>query len=176
MAKSDIILGENHVEVKGELKVDSISSATLNKRISINSPIDSSVVRFKQTTNRTALTINQSGIDMFGANGTSVVAYFKRVGELYIGGTGNIRATNLFLSGKANIEKIDSSQISLGGTGNGENPQNGKITMLNARGQVVLTIDAASTAKIIVPGIGDLIDVVKKLQERVTRLERRQPR
>ncbi len=175
MAKSDILLNDDHVLVKGELKVDNLSSATVNKPIGINSPVDATVVRFNQSTNTRAITINQSGMQMFGANGSSVVANFKREGSLYVGGTGNIRATDLFLSGKANIEKIDSSQVSLGGTGNRENPQNGKLTMLNARGQVVLTIDARSAAQIIVPGLGDLIDLVKKLQARVTMLERRRP-
>jgi hypothetical protein len=45
--------------------------------------------------------------------------------------------------------------------------------MLNASGQVVLTIDAATTAKIIVPGFGDLIDELKKLKAKVALLERR---
>ena len=39
MAKSDIILDDHHVTVKGELKVDNISSKTVNKPVSINSPL-----------------------------------------------------------------------------------------------------------------------------------------
>jgi hypothetical protein len=172
MAKSDIILNDDHVKVKGELKVDNISSDTLNKPVSINSPLSTKLLTVNQASNRKAIAINQDGINMFDSNGSSVVANFTRAGDLFVGGRGRIIAKDLRLSGKANIEKIESSQISLGGAGNGENSQNGKITMLNAQGQVVITIDAASTAKINVPGIGDLIDVVKKLQERVTLLER----
>jgi hypothetical protein len=173
MAKSDIILNDDHVVVKGELKVDNISSETINKPVTLNSPLNTKVVTVNQVSNKKAITINQNGIDMFDSNGSSVVAQFTRAGSLYVGGSGKVRATDLFLSGKANVEKIDSSQISLGGSGNGENRQNGKITMLNASGQVVLTIDAATTAKIIVPGFGDLIDELKKLKAKVALLERR---
>tara|TARA_R110000744_G_scaffold374709_1_gene487678 strand:- start:3849 stop:4310 length:462 start_codon:yes stop_codon:yes gene_type:complete len=153
MAKSDIILNDDHVLVKGELKVDSIS-----------------MVRINQSPDKKAITVNQNGIDMFGTNGSSIVAHFKREGSLYVGGFGSIRATDLSLSGKATIEKIDSSQISLGGSGRGENPQNGKITMLNVRGEVVLTIDASNAAQIIVPGLGDLISIVKQLKLKVDQL------
>jgi hypothetical protein len=159
MAKSDIILNDDHVLVKGELKVDSIS-----------------VVRIPDPSIREpAITLNQAEIVMLARDGRSRTLTIKREGSLYVGGYGSIKATDLHLSGRANIEKIDSSQISLGGSGGGENPQNGKITMLNTRGQVVLTIDAQNAAQIVVPGLGDLIGLIKKLEQRVTLLERKRP-
>lgn len=173
MAKSDIILNDQHVTVKGELKVDNISSDTANKLVNIQQ-LSSGLVRINEATNKKVMAISQAGIQMFRPNSGSVAASFTP-DNLYVGARGRIIAKDLNLSGIAKMEKIESSQVSLGGSGNGENPQNGKITMLNARGQVVLQIDAESTAKIIVPGIGDLIDVVKKLQARVTQLERRRP-
>jgi hypothetical protein len=175
MAKSDIILNDHHVTVKGELKVDSISSDTVNKLVNIKQ-LSTGLVRLNSSSNRKAISIDQNGINMFDSNGSSVVANLTRAGELFVGGSGRVIAKDLLLSGKAKVEKIESSQVSLGCSGNGENPQSGKITMLNALGQEVLTIDAANAARIIVPGIGDLIDLVKKLQMRVTALERERRR
>lgn len=159
MAKSDIILNDDHALVKGKLLADNISVG----RINIPDP----------TITEPAIVLNKTEIVMLAPDGRSRTLQINRAGSLYLGGTGEIRATNLFLRGKANIEKIDSSQISLGGSGRGENPQNGKITMLNAQGQVVLTIDAQNAAQIVVPGLGDLISLIKKLEQRVTLLERR---
>jgi hypothetical protein len=175
MAKSDIILEDLYVRVKGELKVDNMSSDTTNKPVNFNSPLQTKVVNVNSSSNRKAISINQNGIEMFDSNGSSVVGHFQRGGDLFVGGRGRILAKDLLLSGKIRVEKIESSEVAIGGSGNGENPQNGKITMLNSRGQVVLTIDATSAAQIIVPGVGDLIAIVQQLQQKVTQLERRRP-
>ncbi len=170
MAKSDIILNDNNVVVKGELKVDNISSETVNKPVTMNSPLDIKAIRIIDSENKQAILINQLGFHMASAG---VQSSFYKAGTLTVGGTGKIVAKNLLLSGNANVEKINSSQITLGGTGNGENMQNGKITLLNAGGQTVLTIDAASTAKIMVPGFGDIINELKQLKAKVALLERK---
>jgi hypothetical protein len=176
MAKSDIILEDHYVRVKGELKVDNISSDTTNKPVNFNCPLQTKQVNVNSPSNKRLISISQKGIEMFDSSGSSGVGHFQRGGDLFVGGRGRIIAKDLHLSGKAQVEKIESSQVSLGGSGNGENAQNGKITMLNSRGQEVIIIDASSTAKIIVPGVGDLIDLVKKLQAKVAALERERRR
>lgn len=131
MAKSDIILNDNNVEVKGALKVSDTSTSSA------------------------ATVLITSG---------AVIA--KRL-----------------LSESANIKDIYSNQVMLGAIGNNEpSGKNGKITMLNAQGKIVLTIEAKNVPKISVAGFGDLISElailkikVKQLELKVKQLERRNP-
>lgn len=121
MAKSDIILGENHVEVKGELKVSNTS-----------------------------------------ASSTSTVLI-----------TNGVVIAKRLVSDRASIQEIYSSQLMLGANGNNEpSGKNGKITMLNAQGKVVLIIDASGNVpKIKVPGFGDLFQELVILKIKVKALE-----
>lgn len=151
MANSDIILEENRVVIKGELNADSI--------------------RINQSPDRNGVTINHLGIHMFKPDGLIGAGIWKREGILNVGGEGAIHATNLTINDTANIEKINSSHITLGGSGLSEHPQYGRISMVNAQGKLVLTIYAGAEALMIVPGFGDLIGMIKELQQQVKELK-----
>lgn len=131
MAKSDIILNDNNVEVKGALKVSDTS-----------------------TSSAATVLITSGAVIAKGMHSES-----------------------------ANIKDIYSNQVMLGAIGNNEpSGKNGKITMLNAQGKIVLTIEAKNVPKITVAGIGELIGQlqllklkVNLLESKIRQLERRNP-
>lgn len=194
--KSDIILNDYQVEVEGELKVDNISSKAENNAVSINSPLElkdglkvdnisaktanepvkinsglflDTVFRITSRNER-LLTFDWGGMNLY--LGDKSTFYFNRAGVLEIKEFGEIRAKRIKLTEAAYIKDIESSQITLGGTAKGEDAKNGKITLKNAEGKIVLTIEAeGDTTKINVPGFGDIIEKLTELQTQVNNLD-----